>query len=132
MHYIAFIFLLSIMNELFCMLTEFSQDMANWFDCADRTKLSNPAKFSGNDLPDVSQDIVALPYIEARLVKMRFKSSMASLLPAIGRKSPWVITRCICSWGEAFSQTVKHSDSSNLKVAGSDTMPPGVAITASG
>ena len=37
----------------------------------------------------------------------------------------------MCSSGEACSQTVVQWPSKALKVAGSATMPPGVAITAS-
>ena len=63
---------------------------------------------------------------------MRFRSSIASALAAIGRMSPCAATRCMWSSGLAFSHTVVQCASNSLKVAASDTMPPGVAITASG
>ena len=56
---------------------------------------------------------------------------MASRLAAIGRVSPWAATRLMCSSGAALSQTVVQWASSWLNVAGSETMPPGVAITTS-
>ncbi|MCY1215656.1 hypothetical protein D3C72_2142130 [compost metagenome] len=56
---------------------------------------------------------------------------MASLLAAIGRVSPCAATRPMCSSGAACSHTVVQWASSSLKVAGSDTMPPGVAMTTS-
>ena len=56
---------------------------------------------------------------------------MASLLAAMGRMSPWATTRPMCSSGAARSQTVVQWASNSLKVAGSDTIPPGVAITTS-
>ena len=46
------------------------------------------------------------------------------------RVSPWAITRFMWSSGSACSHTVVQCASSRLKVAGSDTRPPGVAITA--
>ena len=56
---------------------------------------------------------------------------MASLLAAIGRMSPWATTRPMCSSGAALNHTVVQWASSSLNVAGSDTMPPGVAMTTS-
>jgi len=57
---------------------------------------------------------------------------MASLLWAMGRMSPCAMTRFMWSSGLACSHTVVQWLSSRLKLAGSETMPPGVAITASG
>ena len=57
---------------------------------------------------------------------------MASVLPAIGRRSPCAITRFMCSSGVARNQTVKQRASSRSNVAGSDTMPPPVDSTARG
>ena len=62
---------------------------------------------------------------------MRFRSSIASALAAIGRMSPCAATRRMWCSGSACNQTVVQWASSRLKVAASDTSPPGVAITAS-
>ena len=63
---------------------------------------------------------------------MRRRSSIASRLAAIGRRSPWAATRFMWSSGVACSHTVVQWFSSRLKLAASDTSPPGVAMTASG
>ena len=61
---------------------------------------------------------------------MRRKSCIASVLAAMGRVSPWAKTRAMWSSGVACNQIVKHCPSSRVKVASSDTKPPGVANTA--